>query len=80
MARPVSDGAILEVTLAQRMNAQTLLNIFHYRLIATPATVVDGDSVVAILTTALLGAPTDLANELRAVSPANWSYDGLVSQ
>lgn len=80
MGRPVNDGAILEVTLSQRMNSQTLLNIFHYRLITSPGATVDGDTVVAILTAALLDPPVELAVNLKAASPANWAYDGLVTQ
>lgn len=80
MARPVGSGAILEVTIDQTSNSQILLNIFHYRLITTPSTTVDGDDVTGLLATTILGGGVQLPVNLRALCPTNWRWNSWRTQ
>jgi len=80
MARPVGSGAILEVTIDQTMNAQTLLNIFHFRLQNTGSAIVDGDDVTGELALKVLGAPVLFPEALRALCPANWRWNSWRTQ
>jgi len=80
MGRPVADGAILEVTYDQSMDSSLLLNIFHYRLIATPSVSVDGDDVVDILNTALNIGLGSVPNLLKAKMADTWSFTAFRTQ
>lgn len=75
MARPVSDGAVLEVRVFGICNGQRLMNVWHYWLIDPTPTTIDGDAAVnALLAVLNPGGGGDLLRLYRAYSNENVTW------
>lgn len=64
----------------QRMNGQRLMNVLHYRLYVSGASIVDGDDIIPEFHDTFFSAAGGPLTLLKAISSSAWTYESTVYQ